>query len=356
MTRSLELDAAEPHPSWRASLAKTYFLATRPAFFTITAIGVLLGSAYAMWHAAHGAATDAAPLGSAEIGITVGLFLLTLLLALTAHAAANVINDACDEATDRCNRTRLYPFTGGSRFLQNGVLTRTELVRFAVALFLITALGGCALTLWLATVAPMRAVALAGIGLVGLFVGWAYSAPPLRLSARGLGEIAIAVAWSLVVAGSATVIGAPLTPAFTKTALFASVAVGLPFGLLVANILYINQFPDAPADAAGNKRTVPVRFGTRAAWGYPLLVVGALALHLFLTAAGLLPWLGILAFVAFVPAIRATRILFAFVRAHPHWNDTTDFSPLRAAIVATLQAAHGYGLLLAVTLIGDALR
>jgi 1,4-dihydroxy-2-naphthoate octaprenyltransferase len=356
MSRSLELDSAEPHPSWRASLAKTYFLATRPAFFTITAIGVLLGSAYAIWQAAHSAAADAAPLGSAEIGVSVGCFLLTLLLALTAHAAANVINDACDEATDRCNRTRLYPFTGGSRFLQNGVLTRTELVRFAVALFLITALGGCALTLWLATVAPMRAVALAGIGALGLLVGWAYSAPPLRLSARGMGEIAIAVAWSLVVAGAATVVGATLLPAFAQTALFSSVAVGLPFGLLVANILYINQFPDAPADAAGNKRTLPVRFGAYAAWGYPLIVVGALALHLFLTAVGLLPWLGILAFVAFVPAIRATRILFAFVRAHPHWNDTTDFSPLRAAIVATLQTAHGYALLLSATLIGDAVR
>ncbi|WP_217126835.1 prenyltransferase [Hydrogenophilus thiooxidans] len=356
MSRLLELDSAEPHPNWRRSLVKTYFLATRPAFFTITAVGVLLGSAYAIWHALRGA-TEAAPLGAMEmIGVTVGCLLLTLLLALTAHAAANVINDACDEATDRCNRTRLYPFTGGSRFLQNGVLTRTELARFAVTLFLITALGGCALTLWLATVALERAVALAAIGAVGLMVGWAYSVPPLRLSARGLGEIAIAVAWSLVVAGAATVVGTPLAPSLPQEALLSAGAVGLPFGFLVANILYINQFPDAPADAAGNKRTLPVRFGARAAWGYPFLAAVALALHLGLTAAGLLPWLGILALVAFVPAFRASRILFAFVRAHPRWSDTTDFSPLRPAIVATLHAAHGYALLLAAILIGDAVR
>ena len=49
----------------------------------------------------------------------------TLLLALLAHAGINVFNDYCDHlnGTDARNTQRIYPFTGGSRFIQNGVLS-----------------------------------------------------------------------------------------------------------------------------------------------------------------------------------------------------------------------------------------
>ena len=76
----------------------------------VTGVGVLLGLAAAYY----------------DFG-RIDLFTasLTLLLALVAHAGINVLNDYFDalNGTDQRNVGRLFPFTGGSRFIQNGVLT-----------------------------------------------------------------------------------------------------------------------------------------------------------------------------------------------------------------------------------------
>ncbi|MCX7148508.1 MAG: prenyltransferase, partial [Rhodocyclales bacterium] len=105
MTKPLEptLDAL-PNPFLR------YFAATRPAFLSVTFVGCLLGLATAAYS-----------------GIAVGpaLATATLFFALVAHAGANVINDYYDALSgcDGANTERQFPFTGGSRFIQNGVLS-----------------------------------------------------------------------------------------------------------------------------------------------------------------------------------------------------------------------------------------
>ena len=43
---------------------------------------------------------------------------------------------------------------------------------------------------------------LNGLGLAGLLLGWAYSAPPLKLVSRGLGEPAVAASWLAVIVGA----------------------------------------------------------------------------------------------------------------------------------------------------------
>lgn len=331
----------EPHPGWRARPLIAAFLATRPAFLTITVVGVLLGCAVAAFALRH---DPRDPVSAARLA---GGAAATLLLTLLAHAAANVLNDACDTDTDTVNHTRLFPFTGGSRFVQNGVFTPTELRRFAWGLIAAAALIGVALLGTIARTAPQALVPLLAIGVSGLALLWGYSAPPLRLAARGWGEAAVALAWSLVVAGAATAWGAL---AGTLLPLGQTLTAGLPFGLLVANILYLNQFPDAPADAAVGKRTWPARLGKGAVWGYPLLAGLAAAVHLLLVATGQWPALTLFALLPLAASIAATRTLLAFARTLPvdvRWSTITDFQPLRPAIVATLAAAHGYGLLLA---------
>ena len=214
-----------------------YAMATRPAFLSITVVGVLIGFA-----SAHAGGLTIEPIKA----------LLTLLFALVAHAGANVINDYYDalNGSDAANQQRLYPFTGGSRFIQNGVLSLTATRRLGYSLLALVIPAG----LWLTAVSSNG---LLLIGLAGLALAWAYSAPPLQLMTRGLGEFAIAGGWLLIVIGADYV----QRGAFAAQPLIA----GLPFALLVVAILFLNQFPDANADASAGKRTLVVRLGVEKA-------------------------------------------------------------------------------------------
>ena len=303
--------AREPSPALAAHPLRCAFLATRPAFLSVTALAVLLGLACA-WHG-----------GAARHWVDGWL---TLVFALAAHAGVNVVNDYHDarNGTDAANSERLFPFTGGSRFIQNGVWSAQTTGIFGYLLLLSVIPPG----LWL-----MRAVGmeLSYIGVAGLFLGWAYSAPPCQLASRGLGELAVAGGWTLVVVGSDFV----QRRGFALPPLLA----GLSYGLMVASLLYVNQFPDARADAHAGKRTVVVRCGRRGAVrGYAIIVGGAGVLLLLAIGAGVLPWAAAFALLALLPAGSAYRCL-------RHHAETP--AALLPAIKATLLATHLFGALLA---------
>lgn len=305
---------AEPSLERPRGPLATYFAATRPAFLGVTAIAVLIGLA-----CAQGSGVRIDPLNAA----------LTLVFALLAHAGVNVINDYHDgvSGADAANTGRLYPFTGGSRFIQNGVLSLRQTALFGYSMLLMVIPAG----LWLAW---QSGAGLIAIGLVGLLAGWAYSAPPLALMRRGLGELAIVVGWLAVIVGSDYV----QRGAFSALPL----AAGLSYALLVAGILYINQFPDAAGDAASGKRTLVVRLGAQtASWGYFVLVLLAHGWLLMMIGRPLLPQKAGLALLTLILSLRAAQEL----RAHA---DTPQ--ALRPAIKLTLLATHTHGLLLAATL------
>jgi 1,4-dihydroxy-2-naphthoate polyprenyltransferase len=298
--------AALPNPLVR------YVLATRPAFLMVTLCAGLIGLATAWFEA-----LAFAPLKA----------FVTLWFALVAHAGVNVLNDYYDalNGTDDINTGRIFPFTGGSRFIQNGVLSKTATARFGVGLFGVTILAG----LWLA---HGSGPGLFAIGITGLVIGWAYSAPPLKLNSRGFGELCVAAGFALIVIGTDYVqrgacSGLPVVAAVS-------------YALLVTNVLYINQFPDRQADAAAGKRHWVVRLAPeRARWGYVLLVILA---HGWLIGAVLiraLPWPTLIAFASIVPATAGARGLFQHI-AEPH--------RLAPAIRATIGAALLHGLLLTI--------
>ena len=305
----------EPSRTRLANPFARYLLATRPAFLTITIAGCLLGFATAV---------------AGSVAFDWARALVTLLLALLAHAGINVLNDYCDHlnGTDARNTQRIYPFTGGSRFIQNGVLSPRQVLIFAVALFAATITGG----LWLFSVAGAR---LFWIGLAGLFIGWAYSAPPLQLNSRGVGELCVATGFLLIVAGAD----------YAQRSAWAALPwlAGAPYALLVANILYINQFPDRDADRASGKLHWVARLRPEtAAWGYGLILLLAALALLGGMLLGVLPWTAACAFVALIPAVQAWRQLQRFA-ATP--------MQLAPAIKLTLLAAHALPLLLTVTLL-----
>jgi 1,4-dihydroxy-2-naphthoate octaprenyltransferase len=308
------MPAVEPTLEGLPNPLLRYFLATRPAFLSVTFIACLIGLAtvYAGGLPIH-------PLPA----------FTTVVFALVAHAGVNVLNDYYDalNGTDELNTDRLFPFTGGSRFIQNGVLTKGETAAFGLALFGVVMLAG----LWLMHVS---ASGLFWIGALGLFIGWAYSAPPLKLNSRGLGELCVALGFVLIAVGTDYV----QRHGFSWLPVTAS----LPFALLVTNLLYINQFPDFKADGAAGKRTVIVRLGPgRAAMGY--LFLGALA-YGWLAVAVAAGWLPLLALAAALPMLLSLQAGRRLLR---HAHQPKQLFP---AIQMTILAAISHGTLLAATL------
>lgn len=312
------MPAAEPTlAAYRNPLAR-YFAATRPAFLGVTLVGCLLGLAAA---AADGVALDA---------LTA---FLTLAFALMAHAGINVLNDYYDalNGSDAANAERRFPYTGGSRFIQNGVLSQRATGVFGYALLAAVVPAG----LWLA---QRSAPGLLWIGFTGLAIGWAYSAPPFKFMSRGLGEAAVACGWLIVVLGADYV----QRGAFSATPL----AAGLSYGLHVANLLFVNQFPDVKADAAAGKRNLVVRLGPqRARWLYPAISAAAFLWLAGAVLAGALPALALLALASAFPAQAAARLLLREARRP---------EALDPAIRATIGAALLHGALLGAALFSRA--
>ena len=233
-----------------AAAARRVLLATRPAFFTASVLPVLVGTAWA---------------GAVLHRFDGTLFALALAATVFAHAASNVYNDVGDDliGADQDNVGRIYPYTGGSRFIQTGLLSRADMLRIAIGLAAAALLIGIALT-------ALRGPGIVVLGLIGLGLGLLYSLPGVQLSARGVGESAVALGL-----GALPVLGAVWLQAgvIDRGALLVCV----PVSAWVAAILLINEVPDADADARAGKRTLVVRFGR----------VGAQRVYYGLTAAAL---------------------------------------------------------------------
>jgi 1,4-dihydroxy-2-naphthoate octaprenyltransferase len=263
------------------------------------------------------------------VPLNLKLAVATTLLALLVHAAVNVLNDYYDalSGTDDANTDRLFPFTGGSRFIQNGILTRSQTARFGYALLAIAMLGG----LWLIT---KVGTGLLTIGAAGIFIGWAYSAAPFKLNSRGLGELCVLAGFLGVVIGAD----------FVQRGTFdtAPLLIGLPYALLVTNLLYVNQFPDRKADAFAGKRHWVVRLPLHAASRvYPLISGLALGVSLALVMQHRLPAITLISALPILLSMRAATIL----RKH-----AAQPAALRPAIQFTIAAMLTHGILLAVLL------
>jgi len=225
----------------------TWVKATRPQFFTVIILPILLGTAIA-WHLQ---------------GIFLPFYLaLALIAGILIHAGINVLNDYFDHLnqTDIFNHSPLTPFAGGSRMIQNGVLTVTETYWFGLILILVAIIIGSFLV-------SVRGLPLLWIGIFGILSGYFYSAPPFSFIDKGVGELLIGLNFGIL-----AVLGAYYvqTQDLSLTAVIAS----LPLTGLVTAILYINEFPDHNADKQAGKNNLVVRLGPTSARAIYTILIG----------------------------------------------------------------------------------
>ncbi len=289
----------------------------RAPFFTAAVAPVLVGGAVAWWQAGR---------------FHWGHFLLTLLGMLALHAAANMINDYFDyqSGCDPNNPARTI-FNGGSNVIAEGLISEKAMLTAVAIAYAIGALCGLYLT-----AAVEQGWVILALGVAGVLISLLYTAPPVFLAGRGLGELGVALAFGiLAVLGSAFV--------QTSTLSWAVLLASLPVTGLIVAVLWINQFPDLPADHAVGKDNLVVRLGKeRARYGYHALMLLTYLPIVVGAAVGLLPLWALLGLGGLPPAWKAARTL------QRHYDENAVLVPAQAA---TIQAHLFTSLLLALGLL-----
>jgi 1,4-dihydroxy-2-naphthoate octaprenyltransferase len=212
---------------------KSYIVGTRLPFVSASVLPAILGT---FWCWVYGSGFN---LPNAIIGI-LGVFFL--------HLGANTINDYFDwDMSDKINRFPT-PFSGGSRSRIENVLSKKAFLYMAILFFLIAFGAGGVLFV-------MDRPLVFLIGTIGGLCGLLYSMQPFSLQSRGLGEPIIFLAFGPLIT---------LGIGYVALGIFKSefFLIGIPNGLVVANILWINEFPDYEADKNSGKKNLVVKMGT----------------------------------------------------------------------------------------------
>jgi 1,4-dihydroxy-2-naphthoate octaprenyltransferase len=232
------------------------------------------------------AAASSAIVGSA-VAFYAGKFrfgpaVAALLGALLLQIGANLANDVYDFHRGADTEARLGPV----RVTQAGYLTPVQVIRGMWVVFGLAALLG----IYLIAVAGWP-VAL--IGAAAIAAAIAYTGGPYPLGYNGLGEIFVFIFFGLVAeCGTIFVEAGELNPLAWWSA--------IPVGLLVVNILVVNNLRDIETDRAAGKKTLTVKFGVEGAWAeYMVCLVIAYAIPLVMVLLGkgpvwlLLAWLSL---------------------------------------------------------------
>jgi len=291
----------------RPGSLKAWLLLPRFHFIPLTVILVSLGTAIAAY----------------EGFFDLGYFALAMIGSILVHITVNVINDYYDYVNGIDLHTPKTPFSGGS-----GVLTR-DLLKPRQAF-------------WVATVSLLMAVVI-GIYFV-LERGW-FLFPLLLvagfsayfynvcLSKWLVGELFAGLNFGpIMVLGSYYV----QTGRYSWEALFASLAPGV----LTANLLFLNEFPDREADERGGRRHLVIALGREGArFLYVALIIVAYLLIVIGVVTGMMPW---------VTLIGLGTVVFAWKAAKGALKDYNDVNRLVPALGANVMTILGTQALLAV--------
>jgi 1,4-dihydroxy-2-naphthoate octaprenyltransferase len=243
--------------------------------------------------------------------------LLVFVGALSLHASVNVLNDYFDFRSGIDIATTPTPFSGGSRVLPANEMTPSN-VLYGGILFLAIGVGIGAYFLVESAFNPI----LAGILAVVVVSVVGYSTVVSRL---GLGEFAAGLNF-----GPLLVLGTYYIQ--TGTLALQPLFIGTTLGLLVAGILYINEFPDTVADEKSGRRHLVIQWGKRkAASRFRVLIASAYAVVVVGVAAGIVTPLALISLLALPKAWSGTKVL------SQNYDKTMELIPgMASTVMATL--------------------
>lgn len=299
---------------------KKWIIAIRAPFFTGIIMPILIGATLAFYETGE---------------FHWGLFFITLLGGIFAHAGANLANDYYDHKTgdDEANKN-FTPFSGGSRVIQNKLVSPAGVLTAALFFYGLALGAGIYLT---AQTPGYWVLILAVAGFIG---GYFYTAGKFAFSYNGFGELMILINFGIL-----PVMGAY----YVQTGYFSlsSFLSSFPIGFLITAILYINEYPDYDADKSVGKNHLVVAWGRKkAAAGYYFLMFGNYALLIAAVVTGYLTPYALLALLSFPLALKTVK---HFAR---NMEKVPDIVPAQAG---TIQVHALVGLLMSIGCITGAL-
>lgn len=257
---------------------KTYIIATRPWSFTMSLISVSVGTL----------------LAARECSISWGWYALTALGITLFHAAANVINDYfdtryhIDQEDSPTAKYRPQP-------ILSGMLTPRQLLGEAIVLFALTLIIGV-------TAAALISWHILWIGVVGFLTSVFYTAAPIKFKYRALGEPAVFMIWGpLMIEGAYAVQRRALS--------LEAFIISIPFGVLVALVLFANNMRDIAHDSRQDVKTLGIILGSGGSYRlFTGLIVLAYVCVLGMILTGVMSLWGFLIFLSVPSAIRLLKI------------------------------------------------
>ena len=256
-----------------------------------------------------------------------GYALLAFFGLLMAHISVDVLNEYFDYKSGVDLETKKTPFSGGSGALPDGLISPRQALWLGLASFLLTIPIGVYFVLvrgWL--LLPLLLIAAVCILIYTpliLKLRWPEWAPGL-----GMGALPVMGAY------------------FVQTAEYTwpLVVAAIPSGILVHNLLLLNEFPDVEADRKAERKTTPITMGkAKASILYSVLTVVVYLWIIGGVVAGQMPPFSLIALLTLPFAIKAIR----GSRKHEEMDKFIPAMASNVQVVLLTQLLLGIGYILA---------
>lgn len=239
------------------------------------------------------------------------VFVLGYILLFLMEIIVVFSNDYYDRETDRLNRF-YSPFSGGSRVLINGLISESAIKKAMKILFFIS----CVLTAVVAFLSEAVFHQVVLMVAVLFLIAISYTAPPLKFSYRGWGEVVVGFTHSFAVILCGFVFQGGSMGVILPWLL------GIPLFLSIIPAIIMGGVPDFAADKQAGKGTLAVRLGkNRAAYLAAFFVLLSVISILFLKESDYLNEVyGNIIYLAVIHAFWLLSMLYKFIRTEKKPN------------------------------------